>query len=213
LIERRTRLRVLCLALLTLVSFGCGDDDDVSNSFLYEHNAQFNAGYTVRWRSLPIRVFLGNGVARPDEVATWTGATGGAVTFAFVGSPSTADIRFRFRSGTDICGLTEVEYTDAGDITLADVQVSQSIYRGPQCVRTVVHETAHAIGFLSHTDDGGLMDPDGGNGDITPPVSQMFRDLYALAPGTAVSALRTKPLVERRSGGRNRMTFIYPVRR
>jgi len=214
-IDGRARMRALGLAVLAVLCFGCGDDDDdnVTNAFLFEHNAQFNDGHTVRWRTMPIRVYLGNGVAGSDEVATWTSATGGAVTFTFVGGAGDANIRFSFRSGTDICGLTSVEFTEDGDITIADVQVSQSIYRGPQCVRTVVHETAHAIGFLSHTDDGGLMDPDGGNGDITNPVTQMFRDLYSLAPGTSVSAQRTKPLVERRSGGRNRMTFTYPVRR
>jgi hypothetical protein len=93
------------------------------------------------------------------------------------------------------------------------VHVSQAIYRGPQCVRTVTHETAHAIGFLSHTSDGGLMDDDGGNGDITPPVSQMFRDLYSLAPGTVINVEKRRPLVERRAGGRNVMTFVHPVRR
>ena len=212
-IGRRVGMQALGLALLALVSAGCSNDSGHSNSFLYEHNAQFNGGRTVRWRSLPIRVFLGNGVASAGEVTAWTSATGGLVTFAFVGGAGGANIVFRFQGGTDVCGVTSVEFTDDGDITFADVAVSQSIYRGPQCVRTVTHETAHAIGFLSHTSDGGLMDDDGGNGDITPPVAQMFRDLYSLSPGTQVSAQRKRPLVERRSGGRNVMTFVHPVRR
>jgi hypothetical protein len=77
-------------------------------------------------------------------------------------------------------------------MTSADVQVSQSIYRGPQCVHTVTHETAHAIGFFGHTDDGGLMDPDGGNGNITSLVSGVLRDLYHFSPA------RSSP--RRRSG-------------
>jgi hypothetical protein len=211
---KRSRLRVLGLATLALLVLGCGDDDDGhSNSFLFENNAQFNDGRTVRWVALPIRVFLGNGVAAAGEVTAWTAATGGLVTFTFVGSAGAANISFGFRTGTDICGVTSVEFTDNGAITFAEVLVSRTIYRGPQCVRTVTHETAHAIGFLSHTSDGGLMDDDGGNGEITPPVSQMFRDLYGLAPGTLISAQRTRPLVERRKGGRNVMTFIHPVRR
>jgi hypothetical protein len=202
------------VAAIVLVALGCGNDDDgESNSFLFENNAQFNGGRTVRWPSLPIRVFLGNGVASFGEVTVWTSATGGAVTFSAVGTAGAANVTFGFRGGTDICGITEVEYTDAGEITAASVSVSQAIYRGPQCVRTVTHETAHAIGFFSHTSDGGLMDDDGGDGEITPPVSQMFRDLYALAPGTVISAERRRPLVERRAGGRNVMTFIHPVRR
>jgi hypothetical protein len=206
---------VLGLAVVALLGLGCGDDDDggQKNTFLFENNAQFNGGRTVRWRGLPVRVFLGNGVASEGEVNVWTSATGGLVTFAFVGSAGGANITFRFRGGTDICGITQIEFTDNGDLTLADVAVSQSIYRGPQCVRTVTHETAHAIGFLSHTSDGGLMDDDGGNGEITPPVAQMFRDLYSLSPGTAITALRKRPHIERRKGGRNVMTFIHPVRR
>ena len=214
--NRRHRLRALGLAALALLVLGCGGDDNGggrSNAFLFEHNAQFNSGRTVRWADLPIRVFLGNGVASAGEVTAWTAATGGLVTFAFVGSPGAANISFGFRSGTDICGTTGIEFTDDGHITSVRVLVSQSIYRGPQCVRTVTHETAHGIGFLSHTSDGGLMDDDGGNGEITPQVSQMFRDLYSLAPGTVISDQRTKPLVERRRGGRNVMTFIHPVRR
>ena len=211
--RRRRLLRVLGLLTLTLVGLGCGSDDSGgSNSFLFENNAQFNGGRTVRWPTLPIRVFLGNGVASVGEVTAWTGATGGAVTFTFVGSAGSSEISFAFRSGTDICGVTLIEFLDSGEITSAKIQVSQSIYRGPQCVRTVTHETAHAIGFLSHTSDGGLMDDDGGNGEITSQVSQMFRDLYSLAPGTIISAERRRPLVERRAGGRTVMTFIHPVR-
>jgi hypothetical protein len=196
----------------------CGGDDDHSGpsgtGFLFENNAQFNGGRTVRWPSLPIRVHLGDGVARSHEVSIWTAETGGAVTFAFVGSPSAADITFRFRSGSDVCGVTLIEYSGDGRIVTADVQLSRAIYRGPQCVRTVTHETAHAIGFLSHTDDGGLMDDDGGNGEVTPPVAQMLRELYLLAPGTAVQALARRPFLERpRGGGGNTMTFVYPVRR
>jgi hypothetical protein len=211
--RRRLPLGILGLLTLVLTSVGCGNDDHGgSNSFLFENNAQFNGGRTVRWPRLPIRVFLGNGVASSGEVTVWTSASGGAVTFTFVGSAGSAEISYAFRSGTDICGVTQLEFLDTGEITSARVQVSQAIYRGPQCVRTVTHETAHAIGFLSHTSDGGLMDDDGGNGEITAPVSQMFRDLYSLAPGTVINSERRRPLVERRPGGRNVMTFIHPVR-
>jgi hypothetical protein len=210
--RRRSYPGLLGLIVLALLGLGCHKDSNNSSSLVFEHNAQFNGGRATRWPALPIRVFLGNGVANAGEVSVWTGESGGLVTFTFVGSAAGAGITFRFRSGEDICGVTNVEFTDDGQITSADVQVSRTIYRGPQCVRTVTHETAHAIGFFDHTSDGGLMDDDGGNGEITPPVSQFFRDLYSLAPGTNVSSERRKPLVERRRG-RNVLTFIYPVRR
>jgi hypothetical protein len=202
------------VALSALWLLGCHNDSTSStkNAPLFEFNAQQNGGRTVRWPSLPVRVFLGSGVARADEVLVWTAATDGAVIFAFVGTAAAANVRFSFRSGSDICGVTFLEFTDEGELTSADVQVSQSIYRGPQCQRTVTHESAHAIGFLGHTSDGGLMDPDGGNGDITPLVAGVLRDLYHLAPGTHVSA-ETKRLAQRRPGGKNALTFVYPVRK
>jgi hypothetical protein len=202
------------LALSALCLLGCGDDGgtgSTKNAPLFEFNAQQNGGRTVRWASLPVRVFLGP-AARPEEVNIWTGVTEGAVTFTFVASPGAANVKFGFRSGSDICGVTFLEYTDDGEFTSADVQVSQSIYRGPQCQRTVVHETAHAIGFLGHTDEGALMDPDGGNGAITPLVAGVLRDLYHLSPGTSVVA-QAKQLGLRRPGGRNVLTFVSPVRR
>lgn len=217
----RARLgRVLAWALLPLAVYACsksssgnpsGPSDPGEAAFLVQHNARFNDGKTVRWADLPIRVFA-NGIAGEDEVTEWTRATGGKVTFTFVGSASGANIKFRFGSGNDVCGLTTVEYTSDGTITSADVQVVQAVFRGPQCQRTVVHETGHSIGMLDHTADGGLMDPDGGDGRITDPVARMFVNLYSLAPGTIVGNART-PRTEQRAGGRRSITIIDPVRR
>jgi hypothetical protein len=196
---------------------GCGGHSNASGpspmdtALLVQLNARFNDGRTVRWASLPIPVFT-NGIAREDEVNAWAAETGGAVTFAFVGSRPPAGISFRFGGGADVCGATTVQFTTDGLITSADVQVVQAIFRGPQCQRTVVHETGHAIGFLAHTADGGLMDPDGGNGEITAEDVSFIRALYALPPGTAVglgerTRLPLGPL------GRRSMTFVDPVRR
>ncbi len=168
--------RAAGLAAMALLLLGCGEDsgsDATKNAPLFEFNASQNDGRTVRWPNLPIRVFLGNGVARADEVNVWTGATGGAVAFTFVGSAGGADITFdRSVTNPDTCGLTNVLFDGDGPIVEAHVGVNAAIYRGPSCVRTVTHETAHAIGFLDHSDDGGLMDPDGGNGAITPLVAR-----------------------------------------
>ena len=183
-----------------------------NTDFLVTHNAQYNGGRTIRWPSLPIPVSLG-GIGRPDEVTAWTGATGGAVTFTFVGSPPPNSIAMRGRSGTDICGVTTVSYNDDGTISSADIELSTEIFRGPQCVRTVTHEMGHAIGFLDHTADGGLMDDDGGDGSFTSEVTQMIRDLYSLAPGTVVASQRTRA-TEQRIGSLRRVTITYyPVRR
>jgi hypothetical protein len=213
-VNRRPSWRVAGLAALTVLGLiGCHKDHTgpTSNAPLFQYNAQQNGGRTVRWPNLPVRVYLGGNVAQASEVNIWTQATNGAVTFAFVGSAAGADVTFAFQNATDVCGVTFVEFDDNGNLTSAETRVSQSIYRGPQCQRTVTHESAHAIGFLGHTADGGLMDPDGGNGAITPLVAGVLSDLYHLAPGTKVSA-EVKAFGLKRPGGRNHMTFVYPVR-
>ena len=212
----------LAWLVLSVVLVGCGGggggksnptgpSDPAEAQFLSQHNARFNDGKTVRWPNLPIRVFANN-IAHEEEVTEWTRATGGLVTFTFVGSRAGADITFGFGSGDDVCGVTSVEYSDDGVISSADVRVVQGIFRGPQCQRTVVHEVGHAIGMLDHTSDGGLMDPDGGDGRITDPVATMFRNLYSLAPGTFIGTAQV-PRAERRAGGRRAVTIVDPVRR
>jgi hypothetical protein len=212
------------LALLPLVLVGCnggGGDGGGGGSgatgadlaFLFQHNARFNDGRTIRWANLPIRVFTNN-IARADEVTEWTRATGGAVTFSFVGSASGANITFRFGSGDDICGTTNIRFsTPDGEIISADVQVVQAVFRTSACVRTVTHEIGHAIGFLDHTTDGGLMNDDGGNGEITEPVANMFVLLYSMAPGSVVQALVPGRMPQHRAGGTRGMTFVHPIRR
>jgi hypothetical protein len=212
------RRRVLPLLALALGVAGCGSSHHSSTGpsgsdqqLLVQLNAQFNDGKTVRWATLPVPVFT-NGIARQDEVTVWQSATGGAVTFTFVGSPPASGISFRSGGGSDVCGLTTVEYDSDGHITSADVQIVVAIFRTPVCTNTVRHETGHAIGFLAHTADGGLMDPDGGNGQITSEDVSFIRSLYALAPGTFVGlAERTRvPLAHT---GRRSITIVDPVRR
>jgi hypothetical protein len=215
-VTRRRVWRVAGLAVLIAVLLpGCHKDHgtgSTSTALLYEFNAQQNNGRTVRWPDLPIRVFLGGNAARADEVNIWTSATNGAVTFAFIGSAGAANITFSLQNATDVCGVTFMDFDDNGNMTSAETRLSQPIYRGPQCERTVTHETAHAIGFLGHTSDGGLMDVDGGNGVITPLVAGVLQDLYHLPPGTSVSPEAKRFGLQRR-GGRNVLTFVYPVRK
>jgi hypothetical protein len=218
-VARRTTVArgILTLVAVALGCVGCGEHSSASGpsgtdtALLVQLNASANDGRTVRWGSLPIPVFL-NGIARADEVNAWAAATGGAVTFTFVGSPPPAGISFRFGGGNDVCGSTLVEYDADGHITATDIQVVQGIFRGPQCQRTVVHETGHAIGFLAHTADGGLMDPDGGNGEITAEDVSFIRALYALAPGTFVG-LGERPRIALGRAGRRSVTIVDPVRR
>ncbi|MGH7321752.1 MAG: hypothetical protein ACRELA_19295 [Candidatus Rokuibacteriota bacterium] len=203
--------------LLALVGCGGGGGgssgpSDTNTQFLVDHNARFNDGVTTRWPNLPVRVFANN-IAQEAEVTEWASATGSLVTFSFAGSRSAADITFDFGDGVDICGETTVEFQPDGRIVSAEIRVVQAVFRGPQCVRTVTHEVGHALGFFDHTADGGLMDPDGGSGEITGPVAQFFRDLYSMPPGTSVGASQRRRAVLRRPGGRYVITIVDPVRR
>jgi hypothetical protein len=213
--RRRAWGRAGWAALSLVLLVGCDNDDDTSgatkNAPLFEFNAAENGGRTVRWPNLPIRVFLGNGVARANEITVWTGATSGAVTFTFVGSAGAANITYDTGVGNpDICGITDI-LMDGDHIVAAAVSVNASLYRSRGCVRTVTHEAAHGIGFLGHTSDGGLMDDDGGNGVITPLVAGVLRDLYLLPPGTLVVA-QTKQFGLRLPTGKRAKRFTYPVR-
>jgi hypothetical protein len=219
----RGLLRGLFLAFLPLALVACnggGDNGGGGNAgstntdldFLFQHNARFNDGRTVRWPNLPIRVFT-NDIARNDEVTEWTGATGGAVRFSFVGSAGGANITFRFGGGDDICGTTNIRFTAEGEIVSADIQVVQAVFRTASCTRTVTHEVGHAIGFLDHTTDGGLMNDDGGNGEITEQVANMLILLYSMAPGSVVQALVPGRVPQRRAGGIRSITIVDPIRR
>jgi len=212
----RSALRSVLALVVALACAACGGKDHSSgpsgapNDLLVALNASQNDGRTVRWPTLPIPVFL-NGIARADEVNAWAGATG-AVSFTFVGSPPAAGISFRFGGGDDECGATVVSYGTDGRILGADIEVVQSVFRGPQCQRTVTHETGHAIGFLAHTADGGLMDPDGGNGDITAADVGFVQLLYSMAPGTFVG-LGERLRVPLGPAGRRSVRIVDPVRR
>jgi hypothetical protein len=213
--SQRLRTAVLLTLLVPgLAACGGHHSSSTSNStqLLIQHNAQFNDGRTVRWPQLPIPVAL-NGLGTPDEVSAWTSATGGAVTFAFVGGPTRSGINMRGTGATDVCGITTVEYGSDGIITSADVALSLPIYRSAQCVSTVTHETGHGIGFLNHTANGGLMDDDGGNGQFTSEVVETIQNLYALAPGTFVGDAE-RPILGLTPKGRRTMVFVtYPRRR
>jgi hypothetical protein len=130
------------------------------------------------------------------------------VTFTFVGSAAEANIRFGFGTQAGACAFTLLEWNADGSLKLAELRVVENVYRGPGCRRTIEHEVGHAIGFIDHTADGGLMDLDGGNTQFTEPVVTMIRNLYSLAPGTFVGPGITRELP--RSGGR--ITIVDPVR-
>ncbi len=214
----RPRLPAVVAVLLSLALAGCpgkknpgGPSDPQERLLLIQLNASQNGGRTVRWADLPISVSL-NGIGTEVEVTEWTRASDGKVTFAFVDGGG--GITFGFTGERGICGVTDVEFDDDGRIRSAAIRVVEAVFRGPQCQRTVTHETGHAIGILGHTSDGGLMDDDGGDGRITGDVAGMVRNLYSLKPGTFIGfAEGTRRAAARRAGGRHVVTIVDPIRR
>jgi hypothetical protein len=191
------------VVLLSAVACGGSKSSPTSSSdsadvLLFELNATDNDGRTRRFANLPIAVFL-NGVADEGELTAWTGASGGAVTFTFVGSDPGTGISLRLQDDIDdrTCGFTTWRRGN-NTIQKAEIAVNPRLYRGSRCKRTPTHEAGHAIGIFGHTSDGGLMDPDGGNGDITASVGEMIRKLYTQAPGTPVFTERARSTQLRR---------------
>ena len=168
--------------LLTLCS--CAGNDSGSGGgggsgdyqFLYEHNAKELDGRTVRWGSNTVNVYTGGIPGAEAAVNRWAGPVG----FNFVGSPPGDGITFNWTSSGGYCGLTNTYYFSSGRISRAVIYINteQQNCRGG-LDNTLTHETAHALGFFGHTGDGSLMDPDGGNGNITSTLRNFMSQLYA----------------------------------
>lgn len=183
----------------------------ITNAFLFQHNASVNGGVLTRWPTLPMTVDTGRIPNAEADFNRWRDATGGAVTFVFIGD--TAGIKVRLgEADPDICAQTVVFFTAAGSITRADITLSP-ISGTPACVDTIAHEAGHSIGFLGHTSDGGLMDSDGGNGQITGQVAGMIRTLYSNPPGTIVKVSQVAKGSLTTRGGLQSVTFVTPPRR
>ncbi len=183
----------------------------ITDPFVFQFNASLNNGVLTRWPILPITVDTGPILSAEADFNRWRDATGGAVTFVFI--RDTAGVKVRLGDlGADTCAETVVFFTAAGSITRADITLS-SIALTPACVGTITHEAGHSIGFLGHTSDGGLMDPDGGNGQITGPVADMMRTLYSNPAGTIVKVSQVAKGSLRTRGGLQSVTFVTPARR
>ena len=157
-------------------SGGGGSNASSDFRFLYDHNANLLGGYTVRWETNTVKVYTAGIPGAEAALNRWNSTA----NFVFVGSPPSDGISFSVINSSTYCGVTNTYYLNSGKITQAVVQIAadQSNCRGG-LANTLAHETAHALGFFGHTADGGLMDPDGGNGSITSPVRNFFSLLYS----------------------------------
>lgn len=184
------RLIIGCLLLAALWSCsGSGSDSGGGGSnsdfqFLYDHNAQQLDGHTIRWDPNTIKVFTAGIPGAEAAVNRWAGP----VNFVFVGSPPSDGISFSLAGSSSFCGVTNTFYFNSGKIVRAEVSINanQQFCRGG-LDNTLTHETAHALGFFGHTADGTLMDPDGGNGNITGTLRNFMSLLYSQPPGRDIN--------------------------
>ncbi len=159
--------------------------------FLYDHNAKELNGYTVRWASNTIKVYTGGISGAESDINHWAGP----VNFQFVGSPPSDGISFSTVSSSGYCGVTNTFYYNSGRLYQAQVRIdSNQIFCRGGLDNSVTHEMGHALGFFGHTSNGGLMDPDGGNGNITSQVRRFMNLLYSNPYGTDITPyLSLKP--------------------
>jgi hypothetical protein len=175
---------LLCLALV-LASCSLGGSSSGGSSspggssadfrFLNDHNANQLSGHTVRWESSNIKVYTAGLPGAEAAINRWAGP----VSFTFVSSPPADGISFKLASSNSLCGLTNTFYFNSGKITQAVVSIFDQTFCRGGLPNTLAHETAHALGFFGHTADGGLMDPDGGNGNISTQERTFMSLLYS----------------------------------
>ena len=179
---------LLCLALVLASCSSGGSSSGGSGSspdfrFLFDHNASQLNGHTIRWESTNIKVYTAGLPGAEAAIKRWAGP----VSFTFVSSPPADGISFSQGSSKTLCGLTHTFYLNSGKITQAVVSIFDQTFCRGGLDNTVAHETAHALGFFGHTADGGLMDPDGGNGNITTPDRNFMSLLYSQPFGSDIT--------------------------
>lgn len=173
-------------------SGGSGGQSSVSGwpggdyQYLNQHNARFNNGIIIRWQT-PVLVNTNGIPGAEDSFRQW------GLPLTFVDYTPAEGITVNMGDpGTGACGVTLFQwFSSNGRIISARITI-----RPGGCLNNLVltHEAAHALGFADHTSDGGLMDPNGGNGQITAPVRNMMNLLYSLPIGTNISSMLSPKL-------------------
>jgi hypothetical protein len=147
-------------------------------------------GETMRWLNGTVGVYDSTGFSGlQSALDVWNGAIGGPVTLVISTNPS-SPITISFDSSVGTSGDCGVASPGIHTGTGGDNSIYASIIRiNPSCGSNLTvyrHELGHAVGFFAHTSDGGLMDPNAGNGQLTGEDTIMIHHLYELPVGTLI---------------------------
>ena len=196
----KTVQQSVILLTVLIISFGCSGGDEVADNKSYSGtdrklieklNTKNNKGKTIRFKDERIKVYLNTpnwtGKAK-EEIRAWTKNTDGLLQFEFVSSSPSVGIEvnpiihFPF-----VCGSASPNFNN-GEIKKVSILMDPKTWTSI-CSKTLKHEIGHAIGILAHTDDGGLMDPEGGNGKITDQVARIVKTIYSYPADTPIEEL------------------------
>ena len=146
-------------------------------------------GKTMRWPNGTVAVYDETGFAGlQSALSAWNAVIGGPVVFALSSDPSSPiTITLDSTLASSVCGNASYGIRVG---TGGDNAIYQCIVRiNPACglvTPIYAHEMGHCIGFFAHTQDGGLMDANTGNGQITTEDTTMIHHLYELPVGTYI---------------------------
>ncbi len=193
---------LFCLALVlssctSESSKSGGGSSSSAYQYLYSYNAVNLDGHTIRWESNTIPVYTGGIAGAESAVNRWAGP----MNFNFVSAPPSEGVTFNYTSSSPYCGVTTYYYYNSGKLYRAEIKIdtNQNLCRGG-LDNTLTHEMGHALGFFGHTSDGTLMDPDGGNGEISKMLRSFMSLLYSSPYGTDINSYLS--LTKQLRGGR-----------
>lgn len=198
-IRKKPDFTIICFLCIVLFTNGCGllSDDGITGTdgeLLRALNASHNQNKTIRFEEIPIKVYVQNVPDGKDQVQIWAEATDGLLQFEFVGDEPENGIAIRYGITAPItCGIAYRPEWSEGIIKKASIEIDPKTILPVSslfCKQTVKHEVGHALGLFGHTGDGGLMDANGGNGEITPQVKRVMKLLYSSPPNTDVSNIQ-----------------------